>query len=420
MVMRAEIVQSAAQGLLIDAFGAAPELASRIPGLGGPHAPPDPAYVFRTATVRPALGRVVFTIRFDDLHASSGTIVLQIETVSAFPGAPQSILRTTVVPMADLASTGGTHQIEIISRRNMLYAVAGSIYDETDSVASDISVILDQQTAAEPHEPKSGDFLVVTSGAHQGTGEVWATPRLLSLEPPSLYHPVSQGWTPAQCAQPAFDEWMQALRQPAEPTQSNWEAVYVLQALRCYGALRLGASGLGLGVEGQSLPALLAAHGCSVLATARHEDDLPDADPGLALEELLRPHICPPAQFFDLVHFTTIDVAAITPAITGFDFLWSSGVADRAATVQKYLQFVEDSMVCLKPGGVAVHLFRRGRCTGALATGGFALARPDIERIALSLVSRGHEAAQLKFGYRAKTGLEVLAEVPFGLIVKRG
>ena len=415
MVMQLDLEGDSRSTLAIDPFGAALHLSSRIGGLGGPYAGDDPSYVFGTAPVRPALGRVVFTVRFHELSATCGTLLLQVTAVSAHPGTHPMPMKTMAVPLADLAAAGGMQTMEIYCRRNMHYAITGNIYDETDAAASGLTVTFDSQVEEDVGAQDHGDFLVDLALGDGDSEPIGSTGRLVALDPPSLVHPASQGWTNDQFSHPPFAEWMAVLRRPAEPTLANWVDAYTLQSLRRYGALRNGASGLGFGVMGQSLPALMASFGCQILATARHEDDLPDADPGLALEELLRPDLCPPSTFFDRVHFTTINLGALPEGLSGFDFVWSVGIADSCSTAAEFSQFVVGSMGCLKSGGTAVHLFRLAGGDAPQGLGGLFLARTDIERVALLLVSHGHEVAQLKFA----RGPHTAAPVPYGIVTRR-
>jgi hypothetical protein len=85
--------------------------------------------------------------------------------------------------------------------------------------------------------------------------------------------------------------------------------------------------------------------------------------------------------------------------LVNFDFLWSARVNEMLFSVAASAKFVEDAMTCLRPGGIAVHTFSydlapSGRKTPS--TDRILLQQGDIERIALLLVSRGHEVAQFK------------------------
>ncbi len=419
MATQVEIDRGPGFGAVIDAFGYAPNHASRIHGLGGSKPSADGAYVFCTVPVRSMPGPITFTIQFNDLQATCGTLVLQIFAVSAIPGVEATPSTATVISMADLARSGGLHHIETVGRRNMLYAVAGHIYDETDATAIGVTISLDQGLAPDPWEPRSIGPATGTRAPGVSAGGLHRAARLVSLAPPNLDNPVSQGWTAEQCRQRPFAEWMEVLHQPAQSTRINWAAAYILQSLRSFGALQSGAAGLGFGVLEQSLPAILAARGCSVLATAPHHDAAPDGDPALALEQRCRPDLCQRDRFFENVRFATVDSAAIPQTLRDFDFLWSAGMGDEAGTTEKFQHFVESSMHCLKPGGLAVHVFQWAPAGGRRLHRGFVYDRPAIERIALSLISRGHEVAQLKFQYDARTSSKDGDAVPFGLIARR-
>ena len=131
----------------------------------------------------------------------------------------------------------------------------------------------------------------------------------------------------------------------------------------------------------------------------------------------------------------------ISGDLRGFDFVWSSGALEHLGSIGAGLQFVEDAMRCLKPGGLAVHTTRLSLSSSdeTIDSGAAVLLRrPDIERLTLSLISRWHEVAQVKFDprdrpldepddltvFRAHADPEATigkyASTPFGMIVRRG
>jgi hypothetical protein len=398
---------------LIDPFGVAPLFASRLPGLGGPHPSPEPSYVFHTPILRPALGEVTVTIWLRDLKATRGTFVVQLTVFSAYPGTEPSPLRIISVSLAELATVGGQLHISFISRRNMFYSIVGSMPDDTDAIAADISITLDR-CATEERVPAATSNVVAPPVLRAPiTRRLSATEALLTRDAPTLRQPVSQGWSRAQCAEPQFAAWMKDLRLRPEPTAANWRYAYILQGLRSYGALREGAVGLGMGVSASPLPAALAAEGCRILAATAYHDTVPEGDPGLALEELLRPDICPPEAFFARVHFAILGLAPMPEAVRDFDFVWSMGVADRARDVRGVGYLLELTLDRLKPGGLAIHILTRSNNGGLLPDGRFSVSRQDIEGLALSLISRNHEVAQIKFSGAPDD------PSPFGVIARR-
>ncbi len=183
-----------------------------------------------------------------------------------------------------------------------------------------------------------------------------------SRREPELYRPVSQACTQAQMAEPAYAYWCAQIGEEARSHRKQWEFCYILQVLARYGMLAPGLRGLGFGVGGEPLAAIFAKRGVSVLAT--------DLEPQRALEsgwvetsqhaaskaELNNRAICPPEIFERLVDFRFMDMNAIDGDLTGgFDFCWSACALEHLGSIENGLEFIANSVDCLKPGGLAVH-----------------------------------------------------------------
>jgi SAM-dependent methyltransferase len=119
---------------------------------------------------------------------------------------------------------------------------------------------------------------------------------------------------------------------------------------------------LGFAVGEEPLASLFASRGCEILAT----DLAPDtADPlsarwltsgqHLAGYGLLNKRGVATADDMARVRMRYVDMRHIPADLTGFDFLWSSCSLEHLGTIELGMKFVEDSVQCLRPGGVAVH-----------------------------------------------------------------
>ena len=101
----------------------------------------------------------------------------------------------------------------------------------------------------------------------------------------------------------------------------------------------------------------------------------------------------------------------------------------------RFPQMLRDTMACLKPDGLAVHLLRYSGEIGTSAayhaatvdTGSEhdaadhdrgSYCRAEIERMALSLIADGHEVAQLKFDVDPRQAPGDRA-IPFILVARR-
>lgn len=143
--------------------------------------------------------------------------------------------------------------------------------------------------------------------------------------------------------------------------RKQWEYVFILHHLTRAGVLRSGMRGLGFGVGVEPLPSAFALLGASVTGT-----DAPDEiresggwakskEHSQTLEDMRFPWIAED-RFRELVSYQPCDMMNIDPALTGYDFTWSSCCLEHLGNLQNGLDFVRNSVEnCLKVGGVAVH-----------------------------------------------------------------
>jgi len=179
---------------------------------------------------------------------------------------------------------------------------------------------------------------------------------------PTLYRPVSQVCTQSQMVDPAYAYWCEQIDEVPRMHRKQWEFCYILQALARHGMLAPGLRGLGFGVGGEPLAALFAARGVSVLATdleperAQEEGWVHTAQHAASKDGLNARGLCDPAKFQKLVDFRFMDMNAIDADLTaGFDFCWSACALEHLGSIGNGLGFIERSIDCLRPGGVAVH-----------------------------------------------------------------
>ncbi len=403
--------------LAIDPFGATPHFASRLDGLGGTLLSENPGYVFLTLNVAPALGAVKFDIQLHDLYATTGTLVLRVLATSVFPGAGSVPVLTSTFLLADLPAKGGKAHVEFFARRNMFYALEASIDDDSDARADAISILLDRR---DDSDGANARFLS-DRGEGRAAGvlrsRVCATPTMVSTRAPRLAQPISQVMTTGQFSEAAFSDWMIELRQPAESDPARWADAYILQTLRHYDAVSAGATALGIGPAQSALPAYLAGRDCTILAATVHSDIVSDTDPGIALEGLVHSDLCPMDRFEQAVHTTVFERTAMPPGLRNFDFIWVNEGGDFGIDYGVIESFMIDVMGRLRVGGIVVYILpyvASSQIGGGAKRAGF--SRIEIERLALSLVSYGHEVGQLAFGSNsaspAPNGL-------FGLIARR-
>ena len=158
-----------------------------------------------------------------------------------------------------------------------------------------------------------------------------------------------------------FAYWCKRLKVAPVYHRKLWEFCYILQALFDAGALRSAASGIGFGCGEEPLPSLFASMGISVTATdAPGEIARAWATSGgqyaHSLNNLFRADLCHRSEFDSLVSLKYVDMNNIPHTFAGkFDFAWSSCALEHLGSIAHGLRFLEETLKCLKPGGVAVH-----------------------------------------------------------------
>ncbi len=186
---------------------------------------------------------------------------------------------------------------------------------------------------------------------------------------------------------------------PGRMHRKWWEWMFIAQAVHERGLLGSGARGLGFAVGREPLSAFFASYGCPITAT-----DLPSGDATQVAWHGTSQHadslagmndldLCPDDLFRRKVEFRPVDMNAIPSDLTGYDFCWSSCSFEHLGSIAKGLAFVENSLKCLRPGGVAIHttelnLSSNRRTIDHQDTVLF--RRRDLEELARRLRSAGH------------------------------
>lgn len=221
---------------------------------------------------------------------------------------------------------------------------------------------------------------------------------------PSLEHPVSQVATQLQCESPLYRAWCLRMKyDPDRPThpynRKLWEWVYILQTLDGRGMLGEGVRGLGFGVGNEPLTAVMADVGCRVVATDMPVEEAKSAgwvstnQHANDLDALNSAGVCDDEKFRRLVEYRAMDMTRIDADLTDFDFVWSSCSLEHLGSLDAGMAFVENSLRCLKPGGVAVHTteYNVSSNTKTLTGGPTVLYRKrDVLSLADRLRNAGH------------------------------
>ena len=216
----------------------------------------------------------------------------------------------------------------------------------------------------------------------------------------SFARPVSQACTHQQMADPLYARWCHAIHEDPKTHRKQWEFCYILQALQTQGLLEAGRRGLGFGVGDEPLTAAFAARGVQIMATdldveRAAQQGWVETDQHARSKDVLNGRgLCPPEQFNRLVDFRFMDMSAIDNDLRGYDFCWSACALEHLGSIEQGLRFIEASLECLRPGGVAVHTteFNCQSNSATLDNASTVLFRKrDFIALASRLRRRGHD-----------------------------
>src|SRR5690606_5057191 len=103
--------------------------------------------------------------------------------------------------------------------------------------------------------------------------------------------------------------------------------------------------------------------------------------------------ICDESLFNKNVSFLEVDMNNIPPYLIDYDFTWSSCCFEHLGDIRKGLDFVKNSINCLKSGGIAVHTTEYNVSSNdtTITEGSTVLFRKrDIEQLVKELTEEGH------------------------------
>jgi SAM-dependent methyltransferase len=200
--------------------------------------------------------------------------------------------------------------------------------------------------------------------------------------------------------------WCHELRVSPYYHRKIWELCYVAQALFADGQLQPGRRGVVFGCGEEPLPSLFAKSGAKILAT-----DLPSEHPEAeiwrlsaqhlsAIERIRRADICADPVLLDNIEFRPVDMTTIPREFDGsFDFCLSTCALEHLGTLAQGLDFIENSVRTLKPGGLAVHTTEFTVNEGPTIDNHpiVLYQRHHFEELAHRLRAKGHEVAEFDF-----------------------
>lgn len=392
-------------GQALDSFSYFAEVESKIRGLGGVQPRPDLNYAFHTHYVSTQSGRCTFSIELEGLTATHGILYLQVNVVAAAPDSKAHLVVVDRVPFVDIIAAGSRASIRFQSIPGYLYALFGKIVEDTDAAATALTVRIDRPADMVEEAVKPDESEVLGQGRPARQAD-----HLSSRDRPVFEHPMSQSFTSDQLQDSAFVGWQAQFSGGARDPLKDWRDAFVLQTRATYGP----REGKVLGIIGQDsyVPGLLAMEGFDVGVI-----DGAGGETGHLRERIARP-----ANASDALLEARITVNETLADGNICDFIWAQDIVGGLCKADTIGDFTVDILRRLKLGGIFVHVFDMVQAWDAADPGRdsskdrAALMPPEIERLALDLVSLGHATAQIRF---ALDDRKVARRRPFAMIVRR-
>ena len=214
--------------------------------------------------------------------------------------------------------------------------------------------------------------------------------------------------------------WCGQLKVPLVFHRKLWEYAYVLQTLYDHGMLQEGKRGLGFGCGQEPLPSYLAKAGVKVTIT----DLAPEDSRDLGWLETKQHTDTLDAAFYDnLVDRPTflqnatlryVDMNAIPADLTNYDFCWSICSLEHLGSIKQGLDFIENALETLRPGGVAVHTTEFNFMNDAATIDNWPTVlfqKRHFLEIAERLRAAGHQVAEFDFSVGNKP-LDKFIDIP--------
>ena len=187
-----------------------------------------------------------------------------------------------------------------------------------------------------------------------------------------------------------------------------WEICFLLQALHDLELLSPGKKGLGFACGEEPIPSYLASKGIAVTATDLSPEEVAGrgwAETGQhssSIDKLWHSHLIAREQFDRLVTLQFVDMNSIPKSLANYDFCWSICSLEHLGSIAKGLDFIENSLSVLRPGGAAIHttefnIDNEGPTVDNWPTVLF--QRKHFESIAERLTKQGHDVAPLNFDF---------------------
>lgn len=205
---------------------------------------------------------------------------------------------------------------------------------------------------------------------------------------------------------PWYKHWCKEFKETPRFHRKQWEFAFIMQALSERGCIKENNNGLVFAVGTEPVPSVFAKLGCNILATDINPEEGVEKgwDNGnqlcFGVEALNERGICENEIFLKRVKYRSVDMNAIPPELSGFDFNWSSCSFEHLGSLEKGFTFLKNQLRTLKPGGWSVHTTEYNISSNyeTQENDNTVIYRQrDIERIVSELKHEGHFVEELDF-----------------------
>jgi SAM-dependent methyltransferase len=232
----------------------------------------------------------------------------------------------------------------------------------------------------------------------------------VEMTAPVKPEPISLGWratTEADLKSDWCRYWLGELKVDLRMHRKCWEYGWALQELFAANMLKEGSRGLGFGCGKEPLASYFAKRGIYTTIT--------DLDPSLgksdawadtnqhasSLQDGHYNSLISWEKYQEMVSHRFEDMNVISEDLKDFDFCWSICSLEHLGSIDNGLDFIENSMKTLRPGGIAVHTteFNCQSNENTVETGASVIFRQkDFEKLAERLRASGHKVGVIEFG----------------------
>ena len=396
----------------IDPWGGAPNMKSRITGLGGSKQSLDPACVFKTAGLRFEPGQVKLFLEVLGFSGGTAFMFLDLTNASIAVGSPPVRLQLTPVELQPGSPKMQFYQMEFWAHSQISYQLAGYIHGDVPLTAESITITCDH--------PFSAVNLGVTEkaaskkeigGAKQAVLE--RATRICDLIEPDFRQMHSQPSTADQLSDPDFLRWQASLFGSAQiSARACWPEAYVMRVAETYGILDRSFKAIGFDAADGKIWTHLLKRGQSVLLADRVVDPAACIDLGAVRDELSGSR----SSFFranPLFDYTVIDEDLPKGYRNEFHFAWwvTNWVDNWSEALRGILKLADS----LSDHGLAVAVFpihfNDSEQEGSVS------AKTELPRILIDVLSFGHQLVQVRLMPETRG---IKGVVSMGIILNRG